>query len=144
MKVPTPLLREALAKSLRSLLSIMPMLVGVIGLVGLFQAFVSPEMLHTLFSGSALIDTLTGTLIGGISIGQPVISYILGGELLREGISLSAVTAFLLAWVSLGILQLPLETSLFGLRFTVVRNLLSFLFAILIGFAVAATLQVFL
>lgn len=133
--------KEAFTKALHSLASMMPMLLAVIGLVGLFQTFVSPEMLRSLFSGSPAVDTLLGTVIGGISIGQPVISYIIGGELLQEGVSLFAVSAFILAWVTLGILQLPLEASLFGRRFTVIRNLLSFLFAMLIGFATALTLQ---
>lgn len=133
--------KEAFTKALRSLLTLMPMLLAVIGLVGLFQTFVTPQMLRTLFGVSPLIDTLLGTVIGGISIGQPVISYIIGGELLQEGVSLFAVSAFILAWVTLGILQLPLEASLFGRRFTVIRNLLSFLFAMLIGFATALTLQ---
>jgi uncharacterized membrane protein YraQ (UPF0718 family) len=133
--------KEAFVKALRSLVTMTPMLLAVIGLVGLFQAFVSPEMLRALFSGSPLLDALIGTVIGGISIGQPVISYIIGGELLDQGITLYAVTAFILAWVTLGIIQLPLEASLFGRRFTLVRNLLSFLFAMLIGFATALTLQ---
>jgi len=135
--------KEAFVKSLRSLAGVTPMLLAVIGLVGLFQAFISPQMLRSLFSGSPFIDTLTGTLIGGISIGQPVISYIIGGELLDQGVSLYAVTAFILAWVTLGVIQLPLEASLFGRRFTLVRNLLSFIFAILIGFATALTLVEF-
>jgi len=133
--------KEAFVKSLRSLASVIPMLLAVIGLVGLFQTFISPQMLRSLFSGSPFTDTLIGTLIGGISIGQPVISYIIGGELLDQGISLYAVTAFILAWVTLGFIQLPLESSLFGRRFTIVRNLLSFVFAMLIGFAVALTLE---
>lgn len=133
--------KEAFSKALRSFAGITPMLLAVIGLVGLFQAFVTPQMLRSLFSGSPFTDTLLGTVIGGISIGQPVISYIIGGELLDQGISLYAVTAFILAWVTLGVLQLPLEASLFGRRFTLMRNLLSFIFAILIGFATALTLQ---
>ncbi|WP_345976326.1 permease [Sulfurimonas sp. HSL3-7] len=132
--------REALAGSFKSLYTLLPMLLAVFGLVGLFQAAVTPQMLHALFNGDVLHDTLAGTLVGGVSVGQPFLSYIIGGELLKEGISLSAVTAFILAWVTLGITQLPLEWALFGGRFTVVRNLLSILFALLIAFAAAATL----
>ena len=134
--------REALTGSLRSLYAILPMLLAVIGLVGLFQVAVTPQMLRTLFSGAPLHDTLVGTVVGGVSVGQPFLSYIIGGELLKEGISLCAVTAFILAWVTLGIVQLPLEWSLFGGRFTIVRNLLGLLFALLIAFATAATLGV--
>ncbi len=136
--------KEALAGSFRSLSAVLPMLFAVIGLVGLFQTTVTPQMLHSLFSGAPLQDTLIGTLVGGISVGQPFFSYIIGGELLKEGISLYAVTAFILAWVTLGVVQLPLEWALFGSRFTIVRNLLSLLFALLVAWATAATLGVFL
>ncbi len=135
-------LREALKKALRSLYTITPMLLGTIGLVGLFQAFVPPETLHTLFSGTLWSDTLVGTLVGGVSVGQPVISYIIGGELLDEGVSLYAITAFILAWVTLGVVQLPFEASVFGMRFTVVRNLLAFIFAMVTAVAVGVTMGV--
>ena len=140
----TPLptrLKQALISTFKSLYTIMPMLFAVIGLVGLFQAAVSPQMLHSLFSGSPLQDTFIGTLIGGVSVGQPFLSYIIGGELLKEGISLYAVTAFILAWVTFGIMQLPLEWAIFGARFTIVRNLLGFIFALLIALATAVTLS---
>lgn len=132
--------REALTGSLKSLYTILPMLFAVIGLVELFQSVVTPQMLHAVFNGGILHDTLVGALVGAVSVGQPFLSYIIGGELLKEGISLYAVTAFILAWVTLGIVQLPLEWSLFGGRFTIVRNLLSLLFVLLIAFAASATL----
>lgn len=137
-----PRFKEALTKALRSLIAITPMLLAVIGLVGLFQTFVTPEQLRALFSGSPVFDTFVGTMVGGVSVGQPVVSYILGGEMLGQGISLYALSAFILAWVTLGIIQLPLEASLFGVHFTAVRNTLAFVFAMLIGWATGATLQV--
>jgi len=141
MKTFSTRLREASANALRSLLGMMPMLLAVFGLVGLFQTFVSPQTLRSFFTGTPLCDTLLATLIGGVSVGQPVISYIIGGELLDQGISLYAVSAFILAWVTLGVIQLPFEASLFGGRFTLVRNLLAFFFALLIGWATGVTLQ---
>ena len=133
--------RLALAGSIKSLYTILPMLFAVIGLIGLFHATVTPEMIHTLFNGAPLHDTLIGTVVGGVSVGQPFFSYIIGNELLKEGISLYAVSAFILAWVTLGVVQLPLEWAIFGSRFTIVRNLLSFIFALLIALSTAATLS---
>lgn len=143
MKPEQPTFKKALIGALKTLYTIFPMLLGVIGLVGLFQTFVTPEMLQSLFSGSPLYDTLIGTVAGGVSVGQPFLSYIIGGELLKEGTSLYGVTAFILSFVTLGLIQLPLEYSLFGLRFTLVRNLLSLLFALLISWATVATIGVF-
>jgi uncharacterized membrane protein YraQ (UPF0718 family) len=119
----------------------MPMLTGVIGLVGIFNTYVTPERLKSLFTGSTLIDTVTAAATGGVVVGQPFVSYIIGGELLANDISLYAVTAFILSFVTLGLVQLPLEYSLFGLRFTVVRNLLAFIFAILISISTVLTLD---
>ena len=134
--------KQALAHAFKSLVLIAPMLLAVIGLVGLFQVLITPQMLHSLFNGAPLHDTLIGTVIGGVSVGQPFLSYIIGGELLKEGISLYAVTAFILAWVTLGVVQLPLEVTLFGSRFTIIRNLLSFIFALLIALVTAVTLNI--
>lgn len=128
-------LKETSLNTLKSLGVVMPMLIAIIGLVGLFETIITPQMLHSLFNGYTLRDTLIGTLAGGVSVGQPFLSYIIGGELLQEGVSLYAVTAFILSFVTLGVVQLPLEFSLFGARFTIMRNLLSLLFALLISWA---------
>ena len=136
--------KQALIDAFKSLYVIAPMLFAVIGLVGLFQAIVTPQMLHSLFNGMPLHDTLVGTVIGGVSVGQPFLSYIIGGELLKEDISLYAVTAFILAWVTLGVVQLPLELALFGIRFTIIRNFLSFIFALIISWATVTTLEMLL
>lgn len=118
-----------------------PLLLGVIGLVGLFQVLVTPKMLASLFQGNPLTDTLIGTLTGAAAAGNPVVSYLLGGELLAQGISLYAVSAFILSWVTLGFIQLPAEIEVFGGRFTLYRNILAFVFTMLIAVLTTLTLQ---
>ncbi len=119
-----------------------PLLLGIIGLVGLFQILVTPKMLAALFRGNPLVDTLIGTLTGAAAAGNPVVSYLLGGELLSQGISLYAVSAFILSWVTLGFIQLPAEVEVFGGRFTLYRNILAFVFTMLIAVLTTLTLQV--
>ena len=126
-------LKKASINTDRTLAMVLPMLLAVIGLMGLFEALVTTEMIHSLFQGSAFADTLFGTLTGAISVGQPFLSYAIGGELLNEGVTLYAVTAFILSFVTLGLVQLPLELALFGTRFTLLRNILSFIFALIIS-----------
>lgn len=141
MKLLFNRLKEASKNTLESLSVVAPMLIAIIGLVGLFETIITPEMLHSLFSGSTIKDMLIGTFAGGVSVGQPFLSYIIGGELLQEGVSLYAVTAFILSFVTLGVVQLPLEYSLFGARFTIMRNLLSLIFAFLVSFATIKILE---
>jgi uncharacterized membrane protein YraQ (UPF0718 family) len=142
----TPLQRPpfltVLKKSGTSFLAMTPMLLGIIGLVGLFQTLVTPQMLASLFGGNPMIDSLTGMLAGAVAVGTPIVSYVLGGELLAQGISLFAVTAFILSWVTLGFLQLPAEVDAFGWRFTVRRNLLAVVFTLLVSALTPLTVQV--
>ncbi len=125
-----------------SFTSMMPMILSIVGLMGLFQAMVSRELLASLFTGDPVKDTLIGTVAGGIAVGQALVSYILGGELLEQGISIYAVTAFILAWVTLGIVQLPLEAEVLGLRFTIYRNILAFVSTILVSIGTVWTIGV--
>ena len=131
---------QALKKALLGLAAMMPMVVGVVGLVGVFEVFITQKMLASLFTGDAVKDTVVGTLAGGVAVGNALVSYILGGELLEQGMSLYAVTAFILAWVTLGVVQLPLEAQMLGVRFTVIRNLLALLFTMLVAIATVRTL----
>ncbi|RRS31973.1 MAG: permease [Epsilonproteobacteria bacterium (ex Lamellibrachia satsuma)] len=133
-------LRSAFKGTLKTLYAISPMLLAVIGLIGLFKTFITPEMIHTLFNGSMLHDMLMGVGLGGVSVGQPFLSYIIGGELLDEGASFYGVSAFILSFVTLGVVQLPMEFSIFGFRFTLLRNFLSILFAFILSWAIAFTL----
>lgn len=117
------------------------MLIGIIGVVGIFKVFITPDLLASLFTEKPFYDTFIGLFAGAIAVGQAIISYILGGELLESGVSMYGVTAFILAWVTLGIVQLPLEASVLGIRFTILRNILAFVFTFLVTIATVWTLE---
>lgn len=144
MESPSKNFKQIITKSFKSFFAILPMMFAVIGLVGLFQSTFTTAMIHTVFNGNMWYDSIIGTLIGAVSVGQPFFSYIIGSELLNEGVSIYGVTAFIIAWVTLGFIQLPLEYSFFGARFTIVRNLLNLLFSLLVAIATGLTLSFFI
>ena len=129
-------------KVFKSFGTVLPILLGVILLLGLFRTFVSSKMISSVFTGALLRDTMIGTVIGSISAGNPITSYIIGGELLKEYVSLFAVTAFIVAWVTVGIVQFPAEAGILGKRFSLARNIISFILAILVSVATVTTLMV--
>lgn len=137
-----PSFLKVLQKSSLSFLAMTPLLLGTIGLVGMFQVLVTPKMLTSMFRGNPLFDTVTGTLSGAVAAGNPIVSYIIGGELLSQGVSLYAVSAFLLSWITLGFIQLPAETEVFGGRFTLYRNILAFIFVMITAVLTTLTMQV--
>ena len=75
-------------------------------------------------------DTLWGACFGSILAGNPINSYIIGAALLNHGISLFAVTAFIITWVTVGLVQLPAEIASLGLRFALLRNVICLVLAI--------------
>lgn len=123
-------LANAAKSAARQFVTLLPILIGVVLLIGLFDVFVSRGLLTSIFSGNVALDTLWGACFGSIFAGNPINSYIIGGELLEYGVSLFAVTAFIVTWVTVGLVQLPAEIAAFGKRFALLRNGLSFLLAI--------------
>jgi uncharacterized membrane protein YraQ (UPF0718 family) len=120
----------------------LPTLLGTVLLLGLLLTFVSKQFIASVFTGNAFRDTLIGSVIGSIAAGNALTSYIIGGELMKEGVSLFAITAFIVTWVTVNIVQSPAEAAILGKRFAFIRNTLSFFLAIIVSIATVATLMV--
>jgi uncharacterized membrane protein YraQ (UPF0718 family) len=133
---------SCLCKALRSFTTTVPMLLAIVLLVGLFRAFVPNRSLSAVFTGELFRDTVIGSLLGSISSGNAVTSYIIGGELLKEKVSFIAVTAFIVAWVTVGVVQIPAEAASLGKRFACVRNVTAFLLSVLVSIGTVKTLMV--
>ncbi len=126
-------IKESLFRSAKSLYFSLPILLGVILLIGLANTFIPKEAYSSIFSNISALDAFIGAAIGSVLAGNPITSYIMGGEFLAQGVGLFAVTSFLVAWVTVGIVQLPAESLLLGKRFAIWRNLTSFVFAIIVS-----------
>lgn len=129
---------KELKKAFLGVVQMLPLILGVVLLVGLFLTTISPKAIAALFGSNTIIDTLIGTLAGAVAVGNAMVSYIIGGELIKSGISLYAVSAFIISWVTLGVVQLPAEVEVFGFKFTLYRNILAFISAILISILTVA------
>ncbi len=130
IKIDKSDLVHATRSSARQFTTLLPILIGVVLLIGLFNTFVSKDFLASVFSGNLALDTLWGACFGSILAGNPINSYVIGGELLKYGISLFAVTALIITWVTVGLVQLPAEIAALGRRFALLRNGLSFILSI--------------
>jgi len=126
-------LRKSFMKSLKQLLRVFPILLGVVLLVSLVHAVLPKSFFVKLFQNKIYIDPFIGSFVGSILAGNPVTSYIIGGEMLSQGISLMVVTAFIVSWVTVGIIQLPAEMALLGKRSAIIRNLSAFILSIIVA-----------
>ena len=136
-------LKDSFKKTVRTFINVLPIIVGMILMTSLVVTVFPEQISAGLFGNGDVLDTLLGASIGSIAAGHPVASYLLGGELLGGGVGLIAVTALVVTWVTVGIVQLPAEALMLGARFAVYRNIISFFAAIAIAFLTVYTLRFF-
>ncbi len=126
-------LREALVKAAKGLGRAFPTITGILILISLFNTLVPVSSYKILFRGT-IFDPAIGALLGSVVAGNPVTSYLISGDLLKQGISLVTVTAFLTAWVTVGVVQLPAEIQFLGKKFALIRNLSAFILSLVVAF----------
>jgi len=136
------ILKKSFFKALQTFKTSFPIMIGILLLVNLINIF-AKDYYSKIFTGNIILDPLAGALAGSFSFGIPITSYIIGGELLKEGISLIAIAAFIMSWSTVGMAMLPLEAKSLGKRFALIRNGLNFIFAIVISILTILTLKVF-
>lgn len=133
-------IKESLGKTINSFKQSMPILLGVLLLIALATNAIPKNFYVRLFTGNPLIDPFIGAFFGSIAAGNPITSYVIGGELKSQGVSMVAIVAFILSWVTVGVIQLPAESLMLGRRFALIRNLVSFFLAIIISILTVLTL----
>jgi uncharacterized membrane protein YraQ (UPF0718 family) len=118
----------------RMLLKMLPGLLLIVAFVGLLLGFVPPKVIgHYLGRDAGFAGTLLAAVIGGITLIPALVSFPLAGSLLRSGAAVMTVAAFITTLTMVGTVTASLEIRELGKRFTLLRNILSFLFALLIG-----------
>ncbi|MEA3293259.1 MAG: hypothetical protein U9P88_02265 [Patescibacteria group bacterium] len=135
------IVKQSFNKTLNNFTRVLPIILGTMMLVSLSLVFLNESVYKSVFTGSKIIDPLLGAVFGSVSAGNPITSYIIGGELLKQGVGFLAVTAFIVAWVTVGIVQLPAEAMMLGKRFAIVRNIISFILALFVSILTIVTLN---
>ena len=134
-------IKDNLRKTIKTFIDVVPIIVGMLLLTSLVITVFPEKISAGLFGNGDILDALLAASIGSIAVGHPLASYLLGGELLGGGVGLIAVTALVVAWVTVGIVQLPAEALMLGTRFAVYRNVICFIATILIAFLTVYTLS---
>jgi uncharacterized membrane protein YraQ (UPF0718 family) len=123
-----------LKKGMRMFLNILPALLNVLILVSIFLYVVPPPVLtRWLGRGTGWAGIGSAAVLGSISLIPGFIAFPLGAILVRSGVSYQVVAVFITTLMMVGILTLPLEAKYFGLKVSIIRNVLSFFGALLVG-----------
>ncbi len=118
-------------------------MLGVMLLAGLLVEWVPQLIRHGILGQGVWLDSLLADVMGSLAVGQPIVSYLLAGELQRAGIALLPVTVFIVSWITVGVISLPVEAAALGWRFALWRNAVAFLLALAIGVVTVGLLRAF-
>ena len=126
-------IKGATIKTAKSFSSSIFVLFGMIMLISLVLVIAPFQQLNNLSTNNPIVDSFFGSVIGSISAGTPITSYLVGGELLNNGMDLFFVIAFLVSWTTVGLIQIPAESLMLGKDFAIKRNVINFVCSILIS-----------
>lgn len=123
-------LKTAFAMGRGMLISIL----SIIFAIGLLLTALPPTKIAGFVSNqSILLATFLAALFGTVTLVPAFIAFPLVGTLVGAGVSIVPSVAFLTTLTMVGAVTFPLEKKEFGIKFTVIRNSLSFIFAIAIA-----------
>jgi uncharacterized membrane protein YraQ (UPF0718 family) len=125
--------RKALQTSVKSFLALMPGLLTMTGLIGVLLAMTPEHVLVKLFQQHGLTGFFLVTLVGSVAAIPGPIAFPLAGSLLKLGASVTAMAAFITTLTMVGVVTAPMEAEFFGRRFTLLRQGLSLVLALIVG-----------
>lgn len=112
----------------------LPSIISVILAISLLLALIPPAKIAAFIEGqNVFVATAVSALFGTITLIPAFIAFPLVGTLVDAGVGIVAAVSFLTTLTMVGVVTFPIEKESFGTKFTLVRNALSFGFAILIA-----------
>ncbi len=125
---------EGIRKGIMMFLKILPVLMSVMILVSVILYFVSGETLMKYLGREAGIGAyIFAAVIGAISIIPSFIAYPMAGVLVKTGVSYGVISVFINALKMVGVLTIPIEAKFLGYKISILRNLLAFIGALIVG-----------
>ncbi len=109
-------------------------IIAILFLIGLILTFLPPETIKQyLGQTNIFLSSIMSALVGSITLIPAFVAFPLVGSLVDSGANIVPMVAFLTTLTMVGVVTFPLEKKEFGTKFTIARNGLSFVFAIVIA-----------
>jgi uncharacterized membrane protein YraQ (UPF0718 family) len=123
-----------LKSAMEMTIQILPIVILAFIVAGMIQILIPQELLSKwIGKESGMRGILIGTLAGGLAPGNPYVNLPIAAGLLRSGASMGAMVAFLTGWSLWSFARLPIEVSIMGWKFTLIRIASTFFFPPIAG-----------
>lgn len=133
--------RQALKKSWKAVENILPQILSVFLIIGVVLSVLDEQTISVLVGKeSGFLGISLAGIIGAITLIPGFVAFPLAASLLDAGAGYAQIAMFVSTLMMVGIITLPVESSIFGKKLAVRRNVLAFIFCILVTFVVGGIL----
>jgi uncharacterized membrane protein YraQ (UPF0718 family) len=125
---------KALKIALKRFIKILPAFLIMLVLISIVL-FLVPDKLISDYLGAdnKLIGVLLAALLGSITLMPGFIAFPLSGILLQKGVAYTVIATFTTTLMMVGIVTFPIEKAYFGIKVTVMRNVIGLLIALCVA-----------
>ena len=125
---------KAIKIAVKRFVNILPAFLTMLILVSIVLFLIPDKVISSyLGSNNKSIGVLFASFLGSITLMPGFIAFPLCGILLKKGVLYMVLAAFTTTLMMVGVLTYPIEKEYFGIRVTIIRNVISFFIALVIA-----------
>jgi len=127
----------AIKISYKKFINIIPAFLTMLILVSIILFFIPDKMISNYIGNNdKFIGVILASFFGSITLMPGFIAFPLSGILLKKGVDYMVLSAFTTTLMMVGILTYPIEKEYFGVKVTIIRNVISFFIALIIALSI--------
>lgn len=127
----------SLKKAWKAFENILPQFLVVILLVGVMLAVLNADVISKMIgSDSGWLGVALAALVGAVTLIPGFVAFPMAAMLLQGGAGYMQIGAFVSALMMVGVVTMPIEIKYFGLKLTIWRNALAFVFSFLVAYII--------
>lgn len=128
---------RAIKIAFKKLLNILPAFVTMLIIVSIVL-FLVPDKIISNYLGNdnKFIGLILASSFGSITLMPGFVAFPLCGILLKKGVSYMVLSAFTTTLMMVGILTYPIEKEYFGVKVTIIRNVISLFIALIVALSI--------
>lgn len=132
---------KGIKRGLKKIKKNAPMFINMIILVSISLFFFSDELILRYLGDTNLFQSIILALgIGSITFMPGFVVFPLAGLLLGKGVSYMVLAAFTTSMMMVGVITFQIEKEYFGIKLTIIRNLIGLLIAIIVSGVIGVVL----
>ena len=118
----------------RMFLNILPAFLIMLVFISIVLFLLPDEVISTYLGGdNKFVSLLFASAVGSITIMPGFVAFPLCRILLEKGVLYMVLSAFTTTLMMVGVLSYPIEKQYFGVKVTIIRNIISFLIALAVA-----------